>query len=135
MKKVYLSGPISGLEKEEYLARFAKAEEMVAAYGYRVVNPTKFWVCRWAWLYRIVGYVLTLLYDLWRLSRCDYIYKIPGWQQSTGANIESCWAYHFKIWPLEKKQRDKIDKRLEKMIKQQSKPKAEKKPKSKTNNL
>ena len=99
--RVYISGPMSGLEREYYLEIFKRAEQSLRAQGYtKVVNPIRVWVCRWPWLYRIVGYRLTLLYDLWLLMRCDLIYKLPGWQQSRGANIESCVAYHFKIYTV-----------------------------------
>lgn len=99
--RVYISGPMSGLEREHYLEIFKRAEQSLRAQGYtKVVNPIRVWACRWPWLYRIVGYRLTLLYDLWLLMRCDLIYKLPGWQQSRGANIESCVAYHFKIHPV-----------------------------------
>ena len=99
--RVYISGPMSGLEREHYLEIFKLAEQSLRAHGYtKVVNPIRVWACRWPWLYRIVGYRLTLLYDLWLLMRCDLIYKLPGWQQSRGANIESCVAYHFKIYPV-----------------------------------
>lgn len=124
MKKVYLSGRISDLPREQYMAYFQKAEELLTKEGFNVVNPTKFIMCKHLWIYKIIGYSLTLLYDLWRLMRCDLIYKIPGWQQSRGANIESCVAYHFKVWPMRKDIAKKIDKRLEKMIKkfESSKP-------------
>ena len=99
--RVYISGPMSGLEREYYLEIFKRAEQSLRAQGYtKVVNPIRVWVCRWPWLYRIVGYRLTLLYDLWLLMRCDLIYKLPGWRDSRGANIESCVAYHFKIYPV-----------------------------------
>ena len=99
--RVYISGPMSGLEREHYLEIFKRAEQSLRSQGYtKVVNPIRVWACRWPWLYRIVGYRLTLLYDLWLLMRCDLIYKLPGWQQSRGANIESCVAYHFKIHPV-----------------------------------
>lgn len=112
MKKVYIAGKISGLERDEYLANFAKAEELLRAIGYEPVNPTRFIVCRWQWLYRIVGYNLTLLYDLWHLLRCHHIYKIPGWHESHGANMESCAAYHFGIFPLPERERGRIDKKM-----------------------
>ena len=60
---------------------------------------------------------MTLLYDIWLLMRCKNIYKLPRWQQSRGANIESCVAYHFKIWPVRQKVIDTINKKLEKIIK------------------
>ena len=113
-RKVYISGQISQIPSEEYLARFAKAEELLKQEGYEVVNPTKFFICRHLWAYRIVGYVGALLYDLWRLSQCDMIYKCPGWKESHGANIESCWAYHMNINLLLRKEREKIDKKMAK---------------------
>ena len=116
MKKVYISGRISDLPREQYMTMFRIAEEMIRKKGYDVVNPTKFLVCRWPWLYKLIGYNLTLLYDLWRLLHCEFIYKLPGWQKSKGANIESCVAYHFKIWPVPKEVIGKIDKRIEKII-------------------
>ena len=112
--KVYISGKISGLAREEYLAQFAMAERLLKEQGYKVLNPTRLPPCRWLWVSRLLGYRLTLLYDLWMLSRCSLIYKMPGWRDSGGANIESCWAYHFKIWPVSAKEREKIDKRLAK---------------------
>ena len=116
MKKVYISGRISGLSREQYMRLFFIAASMLKKKGYKPVNPTRFLMCRWPWLYRLLGYNLTLLIDLWMLMRCDLIYKIPGWQQSKGANIESCVAYHFKICPMSKNVVSKIDKRLEEMI-------------------
>lgn len=110
--KVYISGRISGLDKEEYTATFAKAESLLKAEGYIVVNPTRTYLCRWNWLYRFVGYRLTLLYDLWLLMHCDRIYKMPNWKESRGANIESCVAYHFNIWTIANWQREKIDRLL-----------------------
>ena len=116
MKKVYISGQMSGLPREEYLARFAKAESLLRQEGFTVVNPARLLPSRWPWLYRLIGYRLTLLYDLWRLSHCDLIYKIPGWKESHGANIESCWAYHQNICLLYTKTREKIDKKMAKFI-------------------
>ena len=114
--RVYISGPMSGLTRKEYLRNFREAEKELRAKDYtRIVNPIHVWACRWPWLYRIVGYRLTLLYDLWLLTRCDLIYKIPGWQESRGANIESCVAYHFKIWPVPKSDIAKLDKKLAKL--------------------
>ena len=114
--KVYISGPMSNLTREQYLELFRRAEQSLRAQGYtKIVNPIRVLACRWPWLYRIVGYRLTLLYDLWLLTRCDLIYKIIGWQQSRGANIESCVAYHFKIWPVPKEDTKKLDKKLAKL--------------------
>ena len=115
--RVYISGPMSNLTREQYLELFRRAEQSLRAQGYRkIVNPIRVWACRWPWLYRLVGYRLTLLYDLWLLMRCDQIYKLPGWRDSKGANIESCVAFHFKIWPVPDSQTKKLDKRLAKLV-------------------
>ena len=128
-KRVYISGPMTdkktGLVSEVNLQAFREAEKLLRERGYRrIVNPIRVWACRWPWLYRVMKRVLgcdaayysTLLYDLWLLRRCDLIYKLPGWRDSTGANIESCVAYHFKIWPVPQSDIKKIDKRLAKLM-------------------
>ena len=115
--RVYISGPMSNLSREQYLELFKRAEQSLRSQGYhKIVNPIRVWACRWPWLYKIIGYRLTLLYDLWLLMRCDQIYKLPGWRDSKGANIESCVAYHFKIWPVPENQTKKLDKRLAKLM-------------------
>ena len=106
---------MSNLSREQYLELFKRAEQSLRSQGYRkIVNPIRVWACRWPLLYKIVGYRLTLLYDLWLLMRCDQIYKLPGWRDSKGANIESCVAYHFKIWPVPENQTK--NKRLAKLM-------------------
>ena len=107
---------MSGLPREQYMMHFQKAEELLTKEGFKVINPTKFLMCRHLWLYRLLGYNITILYDLWRLSKCDNIYKLPGWQQSHGANIESCFAYHTKVWPIPRKMIERIDKQLSKLM-------------------
>lgn len=129
-KRVYISGRISDLPREQYMKMFGIAETMLRDKGYKPVNPTRFWLSRWyKQLTRIVGadnaYRLTLLYDLWRLLRCNLIYKLPGWQQSRGANIESCTAYHMKVWPMPRDVVSKIDKKIEKAIKNYEKAASE----------
>ena len=116
---------MSGLEREQYLELFRRAEQSLRSQGYTmIVNPIRVWVCRWPWLWKVLtgvtsehtAYTLVLLYDLWLLSRCDQIYKLPGWRDSRGANIESCVAYHFKILPVPQTDIKKIDKKLAKLI-------------------
>lgn len=91
-EKVYISGPITGLERHVYLKNFADAELKLRAMGYKVINPTKLLPSRFLWIYKIIGYKLTLLYDLCHLMNCDYIYLLDGWMQSRGARIERCVA-------------------------------------------
>lgn len=117
MERVYICGRISSLPRKEYMEQFALAESILRRCGYTPVNPTRYMPqC----LYKIVGYKLTLLFDLWLLSRCDYIIKLPCWRQSRGANIESCWAFHFKVWPLPLRWREIIVNEVTKLIKHQA---------------
>lgn len=121
-KRVYISGGMTGIPREQYIELFRRAEESLRAQGYRkIVNPIRVWACRWPWLYKVIGYRLTLLYDLWLLMRCDQIYKLPGWRDSRGANIESCVAFHFKIWPVPQSDIKKLDKQLAKLMDKWSK--------------
>ena len=121
-KRVYISGGMTGIPREQYIELFRRAEQSLRAQGYRkIVNPIRVWACRWPWLYKVIGYRLTLLYDLWLLMRCDQIYKLPGWRDSRGANIESCVAFHFKIWPVPQSDIKKLDKQLAKLMDKWSK--------------
>lgn len=104
---------MSHLEREEYLARFAKAEILLRERGYKVVNPAKFLFCRWPWFYKMVGYNAVLCYDLLRLSRCDYIYLLPGWKESRGATVESFFAWKIGVYRLTEKERKEIDLKLD----------------------
>ena len=96
-EKVYISGPITGLERQVYLKNFADKELELLAMGYDVINPTKLLPSRFLWIYKIIGYKLTLLYDIWHLLNCDGIYMIDGWQWSKGARLERAIAQLFNI--------------------------------------
>ena len=80
--RIYISGPMSNLSREQYLELFRRAEQSLREQGYqKIVNPIRVWACRWPWLYRMMERVLgcdtayysTLLYDLWLLRRCDAV--------------------------------------------------------------
>ena len=112
MDTVYLSGKISGLSRATYMAHFAHAEELLRREGYRVVNPTRFAVCRWPWLYRLIGYEATLLYDIWRMTHCHRIFLIPGWRDSRGARIESFTAHVLGIYRLPSGKKEQLEKEM-----------------------
>lgn len=127
-KRLYISGPmtdkITGEVSDVNIESFTKAFHYIRQNTpYRIVNPTMVWMCRYSWMYRLLrrlvgcewAYRIVLLYDLLLLMRCDYIYKIPGWQQSRGVNIESCVAFHLKIYQIPAKLREPIDKKIAKM--------------------
>ena len=100
MKKknvIYISGAISGLPRQEYIKRFADAEQELIKQGYKVLNPTKLLPSRHLWVYRLIKYKLTLLYDLWWLLKCDGIYMLDGWENSKGARLEKATAEIFGL--------------------------------------
>ena len=104
--KVYLSGRISGIDRQEYLSRFAEAEKTATMQGYRVVNPTNVWVCHYIWIYSLMEwlfgkkatYIIVLWYDLCLLRQCTHIRMVGNdWQQSRGARLERLKAREWNI--------------------------------------
>ena len=100
--RIYISGPISGRTREEYMRHFSEAEEYLRGEGMEPVNPTRFLLCKWyGLLERIVGgetaYRTVLLYDLWQMLRCQGLYMLDGWKMSRGANIEHDVAEWFDL--------------------------------------
>ena len=103
--KIYISGPITGLKRREYLARFADVEQMLRVRGYRVCNPTRLLPARWWWVYplmeKVLGkrlaYLATIGYDLRNLRKCDGILMMWGSEKSRGARLERLKAHQWKI--------------------------------------
>jgi hypothetical protein len=109
-RRIYISGAVSGIAREEAEARFAAAAEELAARGYEVVNPLE--VIVWevrdviglgeAKMLRIVNRAThaTVMEDeeaFWRrcmvrcfreLLLCDAIYMLSNWRESRGARVE-----------------------------------------------
>lgn len=80
--KIYISGQITGLPKEEYTALFNDAEEKLHAKGYRVINPLRNGLAdneRWQEQMKA---------DIRLLLDCDAIYMLPNWECSRGATLE-----------------------------------------------
>ena len=48
--------------------------------------------------------------------RCQRIYKIPGWKNSRGANIESAVAFIMGLYTLMGPEREKIDNGMEQFL-------------------
>lgn len=115
-RRIYISGPMTKLPREQYMKRFAVAEKILRAHGFDTINPTKVWACRWPWLYKIVGYKLTLLYDLWLLlTKADGIIHLPGWHTSRGSVIENNISQWFPMQGIYAKIREEIDEAVNKI--------------------
>jgi hypothetical protein len=118
-RKIYLSGPMTGIEPREYRRRFREAETILRRHGYGCINPCRVWPCRFPWLYRLMNallgkrltYAVILAYDLILLmTRADGIAMLPGWRASRGANIENYVAFHFPMMGISKAVTEEIDK-------------------------
>lgn len=89
--RIYLSGKITGLDKEEYTKQFAKAEAFYKAGGFDVVNPVT------------IGEAILknnpkakwedfMQEDLKALRTCTHIVLLEGWEESKGAKMEKAEA-------------------------------------------
>lgn len=93
MKKVYISGPMSGVknfnfEKFFYWAREIKHRTFGAV---TVVNPAEGDVTRWmetGWNFTEDQYDEVLAADLALIDECDAIFMMSGWRLSKGATME-----------------------------------------------
>lgn len=80
--KIYISGQITGLPKDEYISLFSKAEETLRAKGYDVVNPLR------NGLADCEHWQQQMKADIRLLLECDAIYMLPNWECSRGAELE-----------------------------------------------
>lgn len=84
MKKVYISGKISGLPRKEAEANFKRAEKYLRKLGFVTYSP----LC----LPKGFEWEDYMFIDLAVLNRCDHIYMLKGWEESKGARIERRYA-------------------------------------------
>lgn len=118
-RRVYLSGPMTGFARADYVRRFSEAEKILRKHGYGVINPCNVLACRWPWIYRAMewalgkqlAYAVVLAYDLLLLmTRADGIVMLPGWQASRGAQIENYVSMHFWMQGISKAVTEEIEK-------------------------
>lgn len=85
MKRIYIAGPMSGIEALNFPAFHAEAARL-RALGYEVANPAE--------INPDPGTPWTecMFRDLRELIECDGIVMLPGWEASPGASIERLWS-------------------------------------------
>lgn len=86
MLKIYISGPITGIE--DYRERFARAANRLISGGYEIVNPVEIGNDLSLRLDREPSYCEYMDEDIKYLNKCDAIYLLFGWRDSKGAKME-----------------------------------------------
>lgn len=90
--KVYISGKITGLEENEAIDLFSKAEEALMEKGHETINP--FTINHESHDKSWHGYMRA---DVKALCDCEAIYMLSNWTDSKGAIIEHTIAMHLGI--------------------------------------
>lgn len=79
--RVYVAGPMTGIEGFNYPAFNAVADQL-RSQGYEVENPADHGTVEGA------QWADYMAYDLTRLGLCGVIALLPGWENSKGAQLE-----------------------------------------------
>ena len=88
MTRIYIAGPMSGIEAFNYPAFNAEASRL-RALGYHVENPaTNPAQSDWAGYMRVA---------IRQMLTCDMVVLLPGWEASRGACIETHLAMDLGI--------------------------------------
>lgn len=86
--KVYISGPMTGIEQFNHPA-FAAAGEVLRRAGHEVESPHL--------APKLESWEAYMRYDLALLLKCDAIALLPGWEYSIGASLERLVAVHLGL--------------------------------------
>ena len=81
-KKVYISGPISGLEISVVRQRFDTAKKTLIEAGFTPVSPLE------NGLPLCASYAEHMARDIEMLSECQAVYMLKDWEKSNGCKVE-----------------------------------------------
>lgn len=90
MKRIYISGPMTGIPEYNYPA-FDRAAIVLSEHGYEPVNPaeiSRVLECEFAEMNLTPNRFDYLRRDIAELVKCNGIFMLPGWQDSEGAKLE-----------------------------------------------
>lgn len=89
MKRIYISGKITGLDIKVAEQLFQQAASSIKDLGHIPVNPMEIVPYNPAW-----SWEKYMLADIELIFGCDALYMLENWQQSKGAKIEHAVAVH-----------------------------------------
>ena len=83
--KIFISGKITGLPREEVVEKFAKAQAELEALGYTVLNPT---------ILPPEGFEHSDYMHICKamIDCCEAVFLLQNWQNSRGARQEKIYA-------------------------------------------
>lgn len=92
MKRIYISGRITGITESVSRKAFKNAQKHYESLGYEVVNPWEIdpMVDEPTWSDYMAA-------DISELFKCDTIYMLSGWENSKGAKVELAIAQQLEL--------------------------------------
>ena len=94
--RMYISGPMSGIDEKVVIERFRDAKALLHEKGWKVFNPADP-----LWMEKLkefeLDYSEILAKDIARLAECDAIYMLKGWHESRGCLAELQFAHSCSI--------------------------------------
>ncbi len=85
---VYLSGPITGRDRDDFLNHFIKEEQLLKKNGFEVVNPAAEGMLR----PKSFTHENHMAVDMALLKQCNWIHMLKEWENSKGAREELFYA-------------------------------------------
>ena len=83
-KKVYLSGPITGIANLN-IDEFQKYEDKFINLNFKVINPHKLHTSEETETFKWHEFMRK---DIKEMMQCDFVAVLSGWEKSKGANLE-----------------------------------------------
>jgi hypothetical protein len=90
MKKVFLSGPVTGLDYEQVKKNFNQAEQLFLDKDYQVMNPVTFVPAGEDWNKAMRRCLVAI-------SSCNTIYLLKGFEGSRGSTLELVIAHELEM--------------------------------------
>lgn len=91
MARLYISGPVTGIENDNFAA-FIDAQERLEAAGYIAKTPHASVPCDATWNLAMCVCINRLTTHYGSRAFFDGVALLPGWEQSEGAKLEKAVA-------------------------------------------